>query len=122
MLTATLEGLTRDQKRQLDALGIPSSRRAEWKSGARKPTLAQIMVLAMVTNSDPKPLIAWLAEQEATPAQRELFRLHKAGPAGAFLTAVLTVLIATPDPAFAQCSSDQTRFAPRSDAIYIVEC
>lgn len=37
------------------------------------------MVLAMVTNSDPQPLLAWLAEQEASPAQRAMFSALKEG-------------------------------------------
>lgn len=79
MLTNLLNALTREQKHELDELGIPSSRRSEWKrGGTRRPTAAQCMVLAMVTNTDPEPLLRWLAEQEATPAQLDLFRAHAA--------------------------------------------
>ncbi|MDL5034657.1 helix-turn-helix transcriptional regulator [Pelomonas sp. APW6] len=114
MLTQLLAGLTRDQKHALADLGIPHSRISEWKSGKRKPTLAQILVLAMVANTDPKPLVTWLAEQEANPAQLDMFRKVQERGSWALLTAVFAVALATPDPAFAQCSSGQSGFEPLS--------
>lgn len=101
MLTSLLEGLTREQKRELEELGISRSRRSEWKSGTRKPTAAQLMVLATITKTDPLPLLFWLAEEEANPAQRDLFRRVKERGSWAALTLVLTVLAFAPDSSFA---------------------
>ncbi len=112
MLIDLLEGLTPDQKRELEELGITRQRRHDWKVGPRKPTAAQCLVLAMVTNSDPKPLLQWLAEQEASEAQLAYFRKVKETGSWAFLSAVFAVILATPDPVFAQCSSSQTQFDP----------
>lgn len=96
MLADLLNNLTSEQKQELAELGIPSSRRSEWKNGHRKPTAAQLMVLAMITKTDPQPLLAWLAEQEATPAQLDFFRAHAANRAlkmAAGATALLTATI-----------------------------
>lgn len=121
MLTPLLAGLTKEQKHALADLGIPHSRISEWKSGKRKPTLAQILVLAMVTNADPKPLVTWLAEQEANPAQLDMFRQVQKRGSWALLTALFAVGLLAPDSSFAQCSSSQTRFDPQGVAMHIVD-
>lgn len=120
MIDRLLEGLTAAQKKELDGLGISRMRRSDWKHGRRTPTAAQLMVLAMVTNTDPQPLLRWLAEQEATPAQLDLFRRVKESGTWAFLTLVLTVAATAHDSSFAQCSSGQTQNNQRSDGIHIV--
>jgi len=112
MLIDLLEGLTPEQKAELERLGISRSRRSDWLHARRQPTLAQILVLCMVTQTDPKPLVEWLAEQEANPAQLDYFRQVKERGLGVLLTAVFAVALATPDPVFAQCSSSQTQFDP----------
>lgn len=121
MLNELLGGLTKDQKRQLDGLGIPSSRRSEWKTGARKPTAAQILVLAMVTEKDPQPLLLWLAQQEATPAQLDLFRRIKEAGTSAFLTVILGVTLFGQSESFAQCSSTSNNQGANSDRVHIVD-
>ena len=72
-LIQVLEQLTTDQKHELDAHGIPASRRSEWKNGKRLPSAAQLQTLAIVADVDPVPLLLWLARREATPAQLDLF-------------------------------------------------
>ena len=111
-LLPILETLTKAQREELEELGVRQQRRSDWIHGRRRPTLAQIMVLCMVTNRDPKPLVEWLAEQEANEQQLAFFREVKTRRLGALLSAVVAVVLATPDPAFAQCSSGQTRFDP----------
>lgn len=93
MLAEILEGLTNEQKHALDELDIPKSRRSEWKSGRRRPTAAQAKTLAIVAGIDPVPLLQWLAEQEATPAQRGLFRLVMERAGSAILTVMFAVIL-----------------------------
>lgn len=109
MLDHLLEGLTRDQKQQLSDLGITPARRCDWLKGRRHPTAAQILVLAMVTETDPQPLLLWLAQQEATPAQLDLFRRLKEAGTSAFLTLILGVVFFGPDASFAAYSSASPR-------------
>lgn len=124
MLAELLNNLTKEQIAELDRLGIPSSRRSEWKRGPRKPTAAQCMVLAMVTNTDVKLLIEELAEREATPEQLDFFRRvqthgtwrHVMGMAAAILSGA----VAMPDPSFAQCSSGQTHLASQAHTMHLV--
>lgn len=124
VLDKLLGDLTTNQKHELDQLGIPSSRRSEWKAGKRRPTAAQLVVLAHVMKLDPVPLLFWLAEEEANPAQRDVFRRVKEGGSWARLMSVATLILgvglASPDPAFAQCSSGKARFEPSMDVLHIV--
>lgn len=101
MFLPLLEGLTPEQKAELETLGITRAKRSDWKHGRRKPTAAQLMVLATITKTDPLPLLFWLAEEEANPAQRDLFRRVKERGSWAALTLVLTVLAFAPDSSFA---------------------
>lgn len=101
MFLPLLEGLTPEQKAELETLGITRAKRSDWKHGRRKPTAAQLMVLATITKTDPLPLLFWLAEEEANPAQRDLFRRVKERGSWAALTLVLTVLAFAPDASFA---------------------
>lgn len=123
-LQTILGSLTADQKRELEELGITQQRRSDWKHERRTPTNAQLVVLAHVAKVDPVPLLFWLAEEEANPAQRDLFRRVKESGSWARLmgiaAAILSGVSATPDPAFAQCSSDQTRFEPQVTIVHIV--
>jgi transcriptional regulator with XRE-family HTH domain len=121
MLIPLLAGLTKENKAELAELGIPHSRLSEWKSGKRRPTAAQLMVLATITKTDPLPLLYWLAEEEANPAQRDLFQRVKERGSWVALTVILTVLLATPDPAFAQCSSSKTQSSLQLAGRYIVD-
>jgi hypothetical protein len=74
VLAQIIDALTSEQKHALYALDIPKARLSDWKVGRRLPTLPQAKTLAIVAAVDPEPLLQWLAEQEATPAQRGLFR------------------------------------------------
>lgn len=112
MIGPILDSLTKTQKDELEQLGISRSRRCDWQAGRRTPTAAQLMVLAHVAKVDPLPLLFWLGEEEASPAQRDLFRRVKESGSWARVmgvaAAILSGVAATPDPAFAQCSSDQS--------------
>jgi hypothetical protein len=120
MLNSLLEGLTSEQKRQLEDLKIPHSRRSDWKHGRRLPTAAQCMVLAMVTDSDPLPLLAWLAEQEASPAQRAMFSAVKAGRSLKAAVALAVSLSAGASQAFGLYPSDIPAGRTYSNARHIV--
>jgi hypothetical protein len=69
-----VETLTPEQKRELQRHDIPSPRLSDWRSGKRRPTLAQAKVLAIVTGADFHALTEELAELEATPHQVSFFR------------------------------------------------
>jgi len=73
-LDALLKSLTSEQKRELAELGISAARRSDWLHGNRKPTAAQLRTLAIVVDEDPIPMLLWLAQEEATPAQLDLFQ------------------------------------------------
>ena len=87
-LQAVVQGLTTEQIRELAKRDIAPPRVSEWKAGRRKPTLAQAKVLAVVTGASFQELAEELAEMEATPGQRELFRGLTTAAA-----AVLSVLV-----------------------------
>jgi len=72
-LQARLGHLTDDEKRELNALGITRQKRWDWINMDRHPTAAQLRTLAVILDLEPGPLLLWLAEREATPAQRDLF-------------------------------------------------
>lgn len=93
MLIEILDRLTPEQKHALDNLDIPPARRSDWKVGRRRPTAAQAKTLALVAGIDPVPLLQWLAEQEATPAQRGLFRLFMERAGAATLTVMFAVIL-----------------------------
>jgi hypothetical protein len=89
-LIQVLEQLTTDQKHELDALGIPASRRSDWKKGKRLPSAAQIQTLAIVADADPIPLLLWLAREEATPKQLDLFLRALATATAGILVVILS--------------------------------
>lgn len=92
MIPQLIDRLTTEQKRDLAQLDISPQRLSDWKHGRRRPTAAQAQTLALVAGTDPLQLLQWLAEQEATPAQRGLFRrVYQA--AGANLALALTAVI-----------------------------
>jgi hypothetical protein len=72
-LTDLLTRLTTEQKHELDALGIPKARRSDWKNGRRLPTVAQLKTVCLILDENPTPWLHWLAQQEATPQQLDLF-------------------------------------------------
>ena len=91
-LRDVLTRLTSEQKHELEQFGISAQRRSNWLNGHRNPTAAQIRTLAIVANIDPAPLLLWLAEQEATPAQLDLF-LKALAKAAAGLTTLTVAAI-----------------------------
>ena len=72
-LQSLLTRLTNEQKHELEAFGIPKARRSDWKSGRRLPTVAQLKTVCLVLDENPTPWLPWLAQQEATPEQLDLF-------------------------------------------------
>jgi len=72
-LAALVKRLTRAEKHELAELGISPARRSDWIHGRRLPTAAQMKTLCLILDENPSPWLHWLAQQEATPAQLELF-------------------------------------------------
>jgi hypothetical protein len=72
-LQTRLGHLTDAEKRELNQLGITRQKRWDWINMDRHPTAAQLRTLAVILDLEPAPLLLWLAEKEATPAQLELF-------------------------------------------------
>lgn len=89
-LIQVLEQLTTAQKHELDAFGIPASRRSEWKNGKRLPSAAQLQTLAIVADVDPVPMLLWLARVEATPKQLDLFLRALAKATAGILVVILS--------------------------------
>ncbi|MDT8997766.1 helix-turn-helix transcriptional regulator [Paucibacter sp. APW11] len=121
MLTLLLAGLTKEQRHALEALGIPHSRISEWKHGKRRPTLAQILALSMVLEIDPKPLVEWLAEQEANPAQLDYFRQVKTAGLGRLLTVVLSVGFVGAGSLVTPMNAKANSFGAHPNGLHIVE-
>lgn len=121
MISTLLAGLTKSQKDELELLGISASRRSDWKAGRRMPTAAQMMVLATITKTDPIPLLFWLADQEANPAQRDLFRQAKARGFWSALTVILSVALLTPKQAESSVSIAHNAEPSRPDSLHIVD-
>ncbi len=68
-----LASLTTEQKHELTALGITPQKRSDWVHTSRKPTVAQLKTLAIITGFDLAPMLEWLAKEQATPEQLDLF-------------------------------------------------
>lgn len=99
-LDQLIQGLTRQQIRELGERGVSAARVSDWKHGRRSPTTAQAKVLAIVTGEPFGPMAEEIAMREATPKQREFFRAMT--PAA---IAVLSVLVLFTLPSESQASA-----------------
>ena len=99
-LQSLLTRLTNEQKHELEALGIPKARRSDWKNGRRLPTAAQLKTVCLILDENPSPWLHWLAQQEATPEQLDLFlRALKTAAAGLTTLSVAAILSEAPTDA-----------------------
>lgn len=120
MLIEILDRLTPEQKHALDNLDIPPARRSDWKVGRRRPTAAQAKTLALVAGIDPIPLLQWLAEQEATPAQRGLFRLFMERAGSPVLSVMFAVTLSAAMIGKSEAATSTYDTFAASNRIYIV--
>lgn len=70
---ALIHGLTADQKRALAKVGLSRRMISSWRTGARFPTVDQIMLLATTCEVDSLPLYEELALARAERKAREEF-------------------------------------------------
>lgn len=120
MFKELIDGLTREQMKQLKELGVPQPRVSEWRHGRGVPSRRAVLALAEVTGADAMEIEREVMALELKPEEKAIFSRVLKVPAGVLSVAFLAVgMIGAPRDANAdQGSQPLTR---GGNVLHIVE-